>query len=392
MSKIGRFLLVLSFLVPFVLVACTGQQATPVATVTSSPPTKAIPAPTTAKQAWEVAWDKAVAEGKKEGKVVVCSTAGAEARKVMTEGFKQAYGITVEFISGKGSEMLVKLQNERRAGLYLADIYLAGSTTQINDMKPTGMIDPLKPVLLLPEVADTKYWIGGKHLWADTEKQYILGFRYGVTTQICINTDLVKPGEIETCRDLLNPKWKGQIVMLDPTKPGTAERFMATTLENPKLGANFLRNLAKQELEILRDERLAAEWIARGKKAIGIGVKEDLIADMRQAGAPVKNNPPSDNPIIAAGSSNISLINKAPHPNAAVVFINWLLGKEGQTLYSQALLLPSARADVPVPKGIDPVSAPQPGVDYFYTDSEEFLLGAREREKIAKEIFGPLMK
>ncbi len=391
-------LLATTLLIISVLLGCTPQ---PAATSVPTPPpapktvvtpstTATPPAPATA--AWEETWNKWLADAKKEGMVRLYCIEPSTVRDMVTQNFEKKYGIDVEFVTGAGTELARKLQAERQAGLYLGDVFWGGATTQINVLKPTGVLDPLKPVLLLPEVADTKYFLGNKYLWADKERQYILGFRPNVTTQICINTDLVKPGEVKTCRDVLDPKWKGRIVMGDPTAAGTTERFVSTTYENPKLGIEFLRALARQEPVIVKDERLGAEWVARGRMALGLGVREAAVSEMKAAGAPIKNNPPSDNPIMSAGAGNISLINKAQHPNAARVFINWLLGKEAQTLYSQTLLLPSARVDVPIPEGFDLDCVPRTDLEYTYTDDEEFLVGAAVREKVMKEIFGLLLK
>lgn len=389
-------MMVAVFLTIALLAGCAPQApvATPAPAPTQAPKPAVTAVATTAPAAlgWEETWNKWVADAKKEGMVRLYCIEPSTVRDMVTQNFEKKYGIDVEFVTGAGTELARKLQAERGAGLYLGDVFWGGATTQINVLKPAGILDPLKPVLLLPEVADTKYFLGNKYLWADKEKQYILGFRPNVTTQICLNTDLVKPGEIKTCRDVLDPKWKGKIVMGDPTAAGTTERFVSTTYENPKLGIEFLRALAKQEPAIVKDERLGAEWVARGRMAVGLGLREAAVSEMKAAGAPIKNNPPSDNPIMSAGAGNISHLSKAPHPNAARVFINWLLGKEAQTLYSQTLLLPSARVDVPIPEGFDPDCVARPELEYTYTDAEEFLVGAAAREKVMKEIFGPLLK
>ena len=80
------------------------------------------------------------------------------------------------------------------------------------------------------------------------------------------------------------------------------------------------------------------------------------------------------------------MVKKAPHPNAAKVFINWILSKEGQIFYSRALGVQSARLDVPTDFQ-DPLSVRQPGIKYFNASTEEVLLSEPEHRKIIIEIF-----
>lgn len=82
---------------------------------------------------------------------------------------------------------------------------------------------------------------------------------------------------------------------------------------------------------------------------------------------------------------------KAPHPRTARLFINWLLSKEGQTLFTKAFGAPSARLDVAT-EGLDPATLIKPGIKYIEGDAEEIDLSSVEQRKLAVEIFAPLMK
>ena len=85
------------------------------------------------------------------------------------------------------------------------------------------------PSMVLPEVKDPKYWWGG-HLWADNAKKYIYSFTAYMTETIWYNTTLVKPEEINSWDNLLDPKWKGKIAILDPRSPGSGESNWAFLL------------------------------------------------------------------------------------------------------------------------------------------------------------------
>lgn len=118
-------------------------------------------------------WEELKIAAQKEGVVTMYTTAGSEVRISLTEAVKEKLGLQLEFVSGRGAELSQKLFTERRAGLFLADVYIAGCTTQINELKPKGILDPLKPLLFLPEVTDMSKWYLGKYWFADKEQAYI---------------------------------------------------------------------------------------------------------------------------------------------------------------------------------------------------------------------------
>ena len=100
---------------------------------------------------------------------------------------------------------------------------------------------------------------------------------------------------------------------------------------------------------------------------------------------------PKEGTYLSGSTGDVGIINRAPHPNAARLFANWLLTKEGQTLWSKAELVQSARLDVPT--DFLPVEKIRdPKVKYLWADSEEFLLQQPEQGKIAREIFGRLVE
>lgn len=349
----------------------------------------AVVQPGQTKEKWEVDWAKALQEGKKEGKVVIYSTGGGEVR-AMGAAFQKKYGIAVESVIGRGAELTPKLSSERKAGLYLVDLYLGGSGTAMVDWKGMGVLAPMEPLLVLPEVLDPNVWFGGKLIFLDKQKLVLKGLAYA-NVPLAINTELVRPDEIKSYKDLLNPKWKGKIVMNDPTTRGTGGKTAATAgLE--LMGWDFMLALAKQEPLILRNERQQIEWVAQGKYPMVFAPLTTPLAEFIKAGAPLKEILLAEGSHYTGGVGNIAFIDKAPHPNAAKIFVNWYLSKEGQTIMSQETLNPSARLDVSK-EGMNETRILKPGVKYVDSDSEEFL--ERYTPLLTgklPEIFGPLMK
>lgn len=342
------------------------------------------------KESWQVGWDKTLKEARQEGKVILYSTYPSEARTAIRQALKGKYGIDAEFITGRGGELRARIDTERRSGLYTGDFFLKGIAGEDFALIKAGTVDPLKPLLILPEVLDTKAWWGGKLAWVDDAGQYFLGFMAFPSGQIYMNTDLVNPDEIKSYRDLLNPKWKGKIMLSDPTVSGSANMWFSVMV-NHIAGTSYMRELANQEPIILRDMRLLSHWLAVGKYPVLIGVSPRDVAEFVHAGAPIKSRTLQEGGWVAQGSGAISYINRAPHPAAARVFVNWLLTREGGTIVSREIQSHSARVDVPT----EHLSAEEirlEGVKYFDARTESVQLEQLKSLEISKEIFGPLLK
>lgn len=381
----GR-LYVATLVIMLFLVACA---------VPSVPPQQQIPPGSGASQAvkdqvpveaWQAEWDKVLAAAKKEGTVAIMSDGGASLRDALVAGFGKAYGLNVEIIAGKGAQLAEKVLTEQRNGLFLNDVQHGGATTKITQLKPAGAYQPLELALIRKDILDPKFWNPGQPSWVDKEHT-ILNIEYSASGKLGINTNLVKPGELKSLRDLLDPKWKGKIIINDPTISGTGAKFIGVVAVTQ--GWDIWREIAaRQEPVIMRDEKLMVTWLAQGKYPVIISPKTEPMFDAEQAGAPVADIDVKEAKY--ATGDTVSFLKNAPHPNAAKLYINWLLSKEGQTIYHQAQGSWSARTDV-VTDGVAS-KKPEPGVEYFNSNAEEFLLGQTEQMRIAKEIFGPLMK
>ena len=106
---------------------------------------------------------------------------------------------------------------ERRAGKYLADLYSGGlGGRSFFDFLKTGVLDPIKPLMILPEVVDGSKWLNGENYYADSEKQFVFMYEGSVAgVGLHYNTNLVDLKEFKSYWDLLNPKWKGRILLYE---------------------------------------------------------------------------------------------------------------------------------------------------------------------------------
>lgn len=333
----------------------------------------------------EKEWNKILLGAKKEGKVVLGTSGGAELRIALTEAFQKSYpDITLVTESGKAAMLAEKAITEQRAGLYLKDVFITRVTTLTNVMHPAGILVPLKPTIR-PDIIDPKNWLPGHPFWSDKDRQ-IVAIENSASGGSIANTNMVKPDELKSFRELLNPKWKGRFVMINPTV--TKETFYGAI--GLKYGWDFWREFARQEPVLLVDERLIVQWVAQGKYAIGLTAKTEITWEFIKAGAPLRSFLFDDASYVSGDAT--AILKNPPHPNAAKVFVNWLLSQEGQWAYHNAQGSWSARPDVNATLNSDPEKKPKPGVDYFNGFDYDFIMGQREREKILGEIFAPFIR
>lgn len=290
-------------------------------------------------------WEQTLEAAKQEGKVVVSIPTSAELRKQFESGFSKAFpGIELELNAARGSASIAKIAEEQRAGLHTVDLHIGGTSSIITGLLAPNYLQPVMPSMLLPEVQDPKYWWAG-HLWADNAKKFIYSFTAYMTETIWYNTTLAKAEEITSWENLLDPKWKGKIAILDPRSPGSGESNWAFLLKIK--GEQFLSKLAAQEMTVGRNLRQLGEAVARGKSAISIGVSYYTYVPFLKAGLPVKPiSKIKEGYYAGTGSGNLAMLKNAPHPNAAKVFINWLLSKDGQAVFTNAMGQPTRRFDV----------------------------------------------
>ena len=149
-----------------------------------------------------------------------------------------------------------------------------------------------------------------------------------------------------------------------------------------ELGEEFVKKLyIDQKPAISRSSREIADWLARGTYPISLDGSQGRVKRMQDDGFPVMNiyHLPGLKSTVTAGQGVVALMNKAPHPNAARVFLNWLASKEGLEVYARAFNHPVTRNDIDELSFIVPEEIPRPGGNYFDTGSWEFTVTVKEK-------------
>jgi iron(III) transport system substrate-binding protein len=289
-------------------------------------------------------WDKVLEAAKKEGTVVASIPPNAELRKSLEENFTKRYGIALEPVAGRGAAVITRIVSEAKAGVRYFDLHFGGTESTVKGLLPENILDSVEPALILPEVKDPKHWWGG-HIWIDNAKRYIYSFAAYQTQSLNYNSDLAKPEEIRSFDDYLNPKWQGKIGFSDPRVPGSGASIWSFILQVK--GEEYLKKLAAQKMFLSRDLRLLAENLAKGRLSQTLGIGFTEFAPFLKAGLPVKALPiPKEGLYATAGYGSVVLMKNAPHPNAAKVFLNWLLTKDGQEIFTRSMGEATRRLDV----------------------------------------------
>lgn len=344
---------------------------------------------------WKAEWEKTLAAARKEGEVVVYCTPSRGHRKGLAK-FRDAYpGIKLTLLPMRVPKFEARISRERKAGIYGFDVYVAGvSSTVYTRQIPSGRYDPLKPAIILPEVLDDSKWgpgpvgDGGFDAgFTDKQRRYTYAMSWNVSQNIYVNyAHLPKGLRIEKPIDLLDPRLKGKMVWLDPRMRQAGSSVLATLMLDLS-ETQTIQLLTAQKPVITRNGRQLAEWVARGRYPVGLGVNHSNIfpfLSIKGVGDKIEYAP-----IKFAGPSigGLMLFNRAPHPNAAKIYINWLLSRAGQAIWSKDAKRLSRRLDVP-PGDPDPKVRPKPGEKYFSPNVWQTAASKRKAMKLAEKIFG----
>jgi iron(III) transport system substrate-binding protein len=325
-------------------------------------------------------WDAIVKRAEEEGQVTVYATDSIGNAQIIWAAFQKRYP-KIRFTGtsmGRGSDLIPKLLAERRAGKFLADVFLGAPSALYLNLYRAKIVEPIPPILVHPNVTDQSKWWMGKHHYIDPEGQYIFMYEsalYG--PPISFNTTLVNEKEIKSAWDLVQPKWKGkwESLQIGPTQGSTALTYVYF---HPQLGPKYMeRVLRDMEPTMFRDFRQGTDWLAQGKFALCFLCRRIDRAAMQKL--PVAELDPYqilEQPGLGSGSGALVLINQHPHPYGARVFVNWYLSLEGQTAFRQAntdeLRVSSLREDLP-PELVPPLARRRKDKDYVWINRPEWM-------------------
>ncbi|HEX9442692.1 MAG TPA: extracellular solute-binding protein [Candidatus Binatia bacterium] len=333
-----------------------------------------LPAPARAAESWQAEWERTRAAAEKEGEIAFYTL--GDDYHYLKEFEKKFPKIKVKIVPGKGSDLLSRLMAERRAGKYIADAARIGNTSPYA-LYQAKALAPMPAAFILPEVKDESKWWQGKHHYADPEGKYIFVSVGSVSNNLVAhNTDLVNPADFGSYWDLLD-KYKGKIVVMDPRAGGYGRSGARFVYNNPQLGPRYLQRLfGESEATLSREYRQAIDWVAAKRFPILLFGNGDDILDARAQGLAVNAMDTSgwkEGTALEPAAFTFVALDKPAHPNAAKIFLNWMLSREGQTaIQKESQTNDSLRIDIPKTE-VRPYMRRRDGAKYIVTWTPEWM-------------------
>jgi iron(III) transport system substrate-binding protein len=306
-----------------------------------------------------------IAKAKADGKVVwYTSTPVPQGQKIVNL-FEKTYGIKVEMFRSGGSAVLRRFQQELDAGRVATDVLTTSDPAAAALLTAKGIFVPFKPKNFdkIPDAAK------------DKDGNYVAQ-RLNMMT-IYIRHDKVPPAdEPKTWADLLDPKYKGKMVITNPSF--TSLQVSVVGMMSKERGWGFYEKLRDNDIMLVQSNQQVSDMLKRGERLIAVGATDSYAAAERKAGHPMKTLYPSDGVFVI--SSPTSVVKGGPNPNAAKLFAEFMLSDEVQNIFPADGGF-SARTDIAAPEGSPPLSSIKVlPVDYAYIQKESVRIKKKFNE------------
>jgi len=307
------------------LVACgSGQQGETPQANPSAPPAQQ-------NSSGDPEWDQIVEAAKKEGEVVIFGqpTVG---REDIFKQFEKAYPeIKMKYSGMRPNESGPRIVAEQQQDRYLVDLYFEVPP----DFLPREAFSPVLDYFVRPESKDDNNWVGGfqKGFELVSNADNVYPFAVQVIPSIHVNNDVIPKGEINNYDDLLDPKWKGKIIIgsFDRTAQGSGALNGLLMMK----GEDYVKKLIEEQETQYRifDNRQILENFATGKFPIVIGPTPAQVNEFVTQGVIKEVTKIEDEVNTAVNPANLSVLKNPPHPNATKVFIDWFVSQEAQSYW-----------------------------------------------------------
>jgi iron(III) transport system substrate-binding protein len=276
------------------------------------------------------------AAAKREGAVTWYTSTPVAAAQYIANEFEHRTGIKVELLRTGGGEVIRRFQQEAAAGRFAADVITMSDMSAANDMARRGRFLPFKPVGFDKVIADAKDPAGN----FIAQRLTMVG--------ILVRTDRVAAADRPaTWSDLTAPKYKGMLVMADPSF--TAIQLVVVATLSQKLGWSFYEDLRKNETLIVQSHEQIYDTVKRGERLMAAESSDPRIYTGGQAPPNLVSIIPRNGAIQVP--SPTAIVKGSPHPNAARLFAQFNLTPEIQSKFTEEGHH-SPRVDVAPPTGL----------------------------------------
>jgi len=312
---------------------------------------------------WGQDRDAVIAKAKEEKEFVYYSTTDIRDGTAMVHAFQKKYPFVEPKLFRLGStQVVVKVLQEHRGGAHLFDV-ISATSFQFYEIFKENLFQKYESPERRVFAEDFKdrdgYWVSAYHN----------------ASVVAYNTNLLKPSDLpKSYDDLLNPRWKGKMLMDSRETEWYASMLQILGREK---GLRLMRGLAKQDLSFRPGRTLITQVLGAGEAPLAVNDYDHLVQSAKKLGAPVESLPLT--PVVSRVTP-IALGRYAPHPNVGKLFIDFALSEEGQKIL-RGFGRSSAR------KGIEPDDLQRKGIKLYVSDISLAKDYARY-DKEFKEIFG----
>lgn len=305
----------------------------------------------------ELTFPQDLDKAKQEGRVVFYTSWGPSDADYVIKTFEKKHPyLKVEPVRSSSEKTLNRLQSEHRANKFLGDV-VAISGIQSGILKERGSLERYHPKEAANFPAE----------WQDPD-----GFGVGLHQTIYVigyNSRLVPMDAVpKGYEDLLHPRWKGQLGW------DMEEYYLFGAVMKARgreKGLDFWRRLAEQKINFRKGYTLISELVSAGEFPVAVSLYQHRVDEYLVKGAPLQWIAP--NPLVGGDPNKISLLKNAPRPNAAKIFIDYMLSLEGQKLLQD-------KGRSPGRIGLGPRNPRLKGAKIF-----TFRVGREEYEELGKD-------
>ena len=262
---------------------------------------------------------------KKEGTLTVYTSLNLKDSVPIVDAFEKKYGVKVVLWRASSEKVVQRALTETRAGRYTADVYETNG--------------PEMEILFREKLLADFHSPGIKDIPAESipaHRQWIPD-RFNFFT-IAYNTKLVKPEDVpNSYEDLLHPRWAGRLGL----EAGDSEWFAAVVKGMGEAkGIAYFRKLAELKPEMRTGHTLIAELVASGEIPLALAIYNHNAERLVEKGAPIKWKPLAP----TFGRPNaIGVSRRSPNPHAGLLFVDFMLSKEGQELLKERNRVPASK-------------------------------------------------
>jgi iron(III) transport system substrate-binding protein len=276
-----------------------------------------------------------VAKAKAEGKVIWYTSTPIEQGQKIADAFQKEYGIKVEMFRSGGSAILRRFQQEVDAGRVAVDVLTHSEPAAANALGKKGRFVAFKPKNF-DKVPDA----------AKDATGLFVGQRLNMMTHYLRSDKVTEADEPKTWDDLLNPKYKGKLVMTDPSFTSLQVSVIGTMAK--ARGWGFYEKLRGNDVMIVQGNQQVADNLKRGERQIAVGALDSYAADLKKEGHQIKTLYPPDGLFVIP--SPTSVVKGSPNPNAAKLFAEFMIGDTAQRVFPTDGGY-SSRTDIAPPAG-----------------------------------------